>query len=57
MHSLSQSNTSNATAIVAPTDSRIGDAYKTLVVEIVKVSTGAMSAEDAINEALTLVQQ
>ena len=49
--------TSNATAIVAPTDSRIGDAYKTLVVEIVKVSTGAMSAEDAINEALTLVQQ
>lgn len=29
--------TSNATAIVAPTDSRIGDAYKTLVVEIVKV--------------------
>lgn len=39
--------TSNATAIVAPTDSRIGDAYKTLVVEIVKVSTGAMSAEDA----------
>ena len=50
-------STSNATAIVAPTDSRIGDAYKTLVVEIVKVSTGAMSAEDAINEALTLVQQ
>ena len=49
--------TSNATAIVAPTDSRIGDAYKTLVVEIAKVSTGAMSAEDAINEALTLVQQ
>ena len=49
--------TSNATAIVAPTDSRIGDAYKTLVVEIVKVSTGAMSAEEAINEALTLVQQ
>ncbi|MFR5452416.1 MAG: hypothetical protein ACLTIG_14395 [Roseburia hominis] len=42
---------------MAPTDSRIGDAYKTLVVEIVKVSTGAMSAEDAINEALTLVQQ
>lgn len=49
--------TSSASAIVSPTDSRIGDAYKTLVSEIVKVSTGAMSAEDAINEALALVQQ
>ena len=49
--------TSGASAIVAPTDSRIGDAYKTLVSDIVKVSTGAMSAEDAINESLTLVQQ
>ncbi len=49
--------TSGASAIVAPTDSRIGDAYKTLVSDIVKVSTGAMSAEDAINEALALVQQ
>ena len=48
--------TSGASAIVAPTDSRIGDAYKTLVAEIVKVSTGAMSAEDAINEALSLMQ-
>lgn len=48
--------TSNASAIVSPTDSRIGDAYKTLVSEIVKVSTGAMSAEDALNEALALVQ-
>lgn len=48
--------TSNASAIVAPTDSRIGDAYKTLVAEIVKVSTGAISAEDAINEALSLMQ-
>lgn len=49
--------TSSASAIVSPTDSRIGDAYKTLVSEIVKVSTGAMSAEDAINESLALVQQ
>ena len=48
--------TSNASAIVSPTDSRIGDAYKTLVSEIVKVSTGAMTAEDAINEALSLMQ-
>lgn len=48
--------TSGASAIVAPTDSRIGDAYKTLVAEIVKVSTGAMTAEDAINEALALIQ-
>lgn len=41
---------------VAPTDARIGGAYKTLVAEIVRVSTGDMSAEDAINEALALVQ-
>jgi len=44
--------TSSASAIVAPTDARIGDAYKTLVAQIVKVSTGAITAEDAINEAL-----
>lgn len=44
--------TSSAVATVAPTDARIGSAYKTLVSEIVKVSTGAMKAEDAINEAL-----
>lgn len=49
--------TKNPTAIVAPTDSRIGDAYKTLVSEIVKVSTGKMTSEDAINEALALVQK
>ncbi len=45
--------TSSASAIVAPTDARIGDAYKTLVAQIVKVSTGAITAEDAINEALS----
>lgn len=48
--------TSAASAIVTPTDARIGDAYKTLVSEIVKVSTGAMTAEDAINEALALIK-
>lgn len=48
--------TSNASVIVAPTDSRIGDAYKTLVAQIVKVSTGATTAEDAINEALGVMQ-
>lgn len=49
--------TSSASAIVAPTDSRIGDAYKTLVSYIVKVSTGASSAEDVLNEVLGLVAQ
>lgn len=48
--------TSNAAAIVSPTDSRIGDAYKTLVSEIVKVSVGQMTAEDAINEALAVMK-
>ncbi len=48
--------TSGASAIVAPTDSRIGDAYKTLVSYIVKVSTGDMTAEDAINESLALIK-
>jgi len=48
--------TSGASAIVAPTDARIGDAYKTLVAQIVKVSTGAISAEDAINEALATMK-
>ena len=48
--------TSNASVIVAPTDSRIGDAYKTLVALIVKVSSGATTAEDAFNEALGVMQ-
>lgn len=46
------SYTNSAVATVAPTDARIGSAYKTLVSEIVKVSTGKLKAEDAINEAL-----
>ena len=49
--------TGNGKVIVTPTDSRISDAYKTLVSEIVKVSTGAMTAEDAINETLDIVKQ
>ncbi|MDD2972452.1 MAG: extracellular solute-binding protein [Lachnospiraceae bacterium] len=45
----------NATSFVAPTDSRIDpEAYKVIVAGIVKVSTGEMSAEDLINEALAL---
>lgn len=44
--------TESAVEIVAPTDSRIGGAYKTLVSKIVKISTGSLSAEDAINQAL-----
>lgn len=42
----------SASVIVSPTDSRIGDAYKTLVANMVKVSKGLMTSEDAINEAL-----
>ena len=44
--------TSSASLIVSPTDARIGDAYKTLVAQIVKVSTGAVTAKDAIDMAL-----
>lgn len=44
--------TSSASLIVSPTDARIGDAYKTLVAQIVKVSTGAMTAKEAIDLAL-----
>lgn len=44
--------TSSASNIVSPTDARIGDAYKTLVAQIVKVSTGAMTPEEAINLTL-----
>jgi len=42
----------SAGTIVSPTDSRIGDAYKTLVANMVKVSKGMITSEDAINEAL-----
>lgn len=42
----------SASAIVSPTDSRIGDSYKTLVASIVKQSKGQISSEEAINAAL-----
>lgn len=46
---------SAATSISAPTDARIDpEAYKILVGGIVKVSTGELSAEELINEALAL---
>lgn len=46
--------TNAATKICAPTDARLGgEPYGILVSNIVKISTGAASAEDVINEALT----
>ncbi len=42
----------SASVIVSPTDSRIGDAYKTLVASIVRISKGMMTSQEAINEAL-----
>jgi len=42
----------SASAIVSPTDSRIGDAYKTLVAGIVDLSNGEISAKEAIDKAL-----
>lgn len=47
--------TNAASSINAPTDSRLGSAaYGQLVSSIVKVSIGELSAEDAINEALSI---
>lgn len=48
--------TDSAVETVAPTDARIGSSYKTLIGNVVRVSTGSMRAEDAINEALALEQ-
>jgi len=46
---------SAATSISAPTDSRISqEAYNTLIAGIVDVSTGARSAENLLNEVLTI---
>ena len=42
----------SAGVIVAPTDSRIGDAYKTLVAGIVRQSKGVTTSEDLINKTL-----
>lgn len=47
--------TNAATSVNAPTDSRIGDAYKTLVAGIVKVSTGETPAEDLLTEVISLI--
>lgn len=48
----------SASSVSAPTDARIGgDAYGSLVASIVKVSIGELSAEDAINEALSVVHK
>lgn len=47
--------TNAATSICAPTDARIcQEAYGTIIAGIVKISTGASSAEDVINEALEI---
>ena len=46
---------SSAKSISAPTDSRIDpEAYKYIIANVVKISTGAVSAEDVLNEALKL---
>jgi len=46
---------SAASSICAPTDSRIDpEAYKIIVGGIVKVSTGELSAQDLLNEALSV---
>lgn len=42
----------STSVIVAPTDARIGDAYKTLVSRIVKLSKGQITSEEVINAAL-----
>ena len=42
----------SANAIVTPTDSRIGDAYKTLVAGMVDLSKGVRTAEEVIRDAL-----
>lgn len=45
----------SATTISSPTDSRIDpEAYKYIIANVVKISTGAVSAEDVLNEALKL---
>lgn len=44
--------TSSASAILSPTDARIGDAYKTLVSLIVKVSIGELTPEEAITQTM-----
>lgn len=44
-----------ASTISAPTDSRIDpEAYKYIIANVVKISTGAVKAEDVLNEALKM---
>ena len=46
---------SSAKSISSPTDSRIDpEAYKYIIANIVKISTGSANAEDVLNEALKL---
>ncbi|WP_099468471.1 ABC transporter substrate-binding protein [Konateibacter massiliensis] len=50
--------TNAATSINAPTDSRLGqEPYAVIISNIVKISTGAASAEDVLNESLALYAQ
>jgi len=42
----------SASTVVSPTDSRIGDAYKTLVAGMVDLSKGLITPEETINRAL-----
>ncbi len=50
--------TNAATSISTPTDSRLGqEPYAVLTSNVVKISTGAVSAEDVINEALEVYVQ
>ena len=46
---------SSAKSISSPTDSRIDpEAYKYIIANIVKISTGSVSAEEVLNEVLKL---
>lgn len=50
--------TNAASSISTPTDSRLGqEPYAVLTSNVVKISTGAVSAEDVINEALEVYTQ
>ena len=50
--------TNAATSISAPTDARLGqESYAVITSNIVKISTGDASAEDVLNEALSLYKE
>lgn len=47
-----------ATATALPTDARIGsDPYSVIISSISQISVGSASAEDVLNEALSLFQE